>query len=418
MHRFRWLGLLIVALLVVGSVLAQAGTPWVAFVNESGQLVVTDANGASRWIVTNPGEILHPVLGYSWSPDGTHLLVATQDGAGALLRLGDVSSQTLTDFGRLDGAYLSGGIWQNANTVLLSDGQTVYAATQQGQTPIGVGALASPYADVTNATLPANALPLSWQGGRYALGNTALPGDQPDVRADNGGLWASNAPLVAYGAFDEDGASAVYVANGQTGATVRFNSGGRTPIFPEGWLPNTSQLLFRDGAGQIRAVDVGCLLSSCGSDPFEASVVILPASASEVQASANQLLYRDQDQIWRAPLGCIAQQNCYETAQAVGANAAPRTPLLVRGNTALYTAYGASQMDTADRTVYGLDLNCGDCTAQPLVSNASAVSLDASGLNAVVESPGQGIALLRTSDLSQIYLAGPSTKSALVRWNR
>lgn len=416
MHVYRWLGLLIVALLVVGSVLAQAGTPWVAFVNESGQLVVTDANGSSRWIVTNPGERLHPTLGYTWSPDGTHLLVATQDGAGALLRLGDVNSQTLSDFGRLDGSYLSGGLWQNNNTVLISDGQTVYAATAQGQTPIGAGALVSPYADVAAAALPANALPLSWQGSNYALGNTALPGEQSDARADS--VWASNAPLVAYGAFDDDGASAVYVANAQTGATVRFNSGGRTPIFPEGWLPNTSQLLFRDGSGQIRWVDVGCLLSSCGSDPFAASVVILPASASEVQASANQLLYRDQDQIWRTSLGCIQQQNCYETAQSVGANAAPRTPLLVRGSTALYTAYGASQMDTSDRTVYGLDLNCGDCTAQPLVSNATAVSLDASGQNAVVESAGQGIALLRVNDLSQVYLAGPSTKSAYVRWNR
>jgi len=418
MHRFRWLWLLIVALLVVGSVVAQAAAPWVAFVNESGQLVVTDANGASRWIVTNPGEQLHPILGYTWSPDGTRLLVATQDGAGALLRLGDVSSQTLTDFGRLDGSYLSGGLWQNANTVLLSDGQTVYAATPQGQTPIGVGALASPYADVTNAALPANALPLSWQGGRYTLGNTALPGDQPDARADNGGLWTLNNPLVAYGAFDEDGASAVYVANAQTGATVRFNSGGRTPIFPEVWLPSSSHLLFRDGAGQIRGVDLSCLLSSCGSDPFAASVVILPASVSEVQTSATQLLYRDQDQIWRTSLGCIAQQNCYDSAQAIGANAAPRTPLLVRGNTVLYTAYGTSQMDTSDRTVYGLDLNCGDCTAQPLVSNATAISLDGSGQNAVVESAGQGIALLRMNDLSQVYLAGPSTKGAFVRWNR
>jgi hypothetical protein len=210
----------------------------------------------------------------------------------------------------------------------------------------------------------------------------------------------------------------VYVANGQTGTAVRFNSGGRTPIFPEVWLPNTSQLLFRDGSGQIRWVDVGCLLSSCGSDPFEASVVILPASVSEVQASANQLLYNDQDQIWRAPLGCMAQQNCFETAQMVGANAAPRTPLLVSGSRALYTAYSASQMDSADRTIYGLDLNCGDCTAQPLISNAAAVSLDASGQNAVVESAGQGVALLRINDLSQVYLAGPSTNSALIRWNR
>lgn len=418
MQYVRWLGLLIVALLVVGSVVAQSGTPWVAFVNESGQLVVTDANGASRWIVTNPGEKLHPTLGYTWSPDGAHLLVATQDGAGALLRLGDVNSQSLTDFGRLDGSSLSGGLWQNNNTILLSDGQTVYAATPQGQTPIGVGALASPFADVTNPTLPSNALPLSWQGSAYALGSTALPGDQPDSQADNGGLWASSAPLVAYAAFDDDGASAVYVANAQTGATVRFNSGGRTPIFPEEWLPNSAQLLFRDGSGQIRWVDVNCLLSSCGSDPFAASVVILPASASDVQASANQLLYRDQDQIWRASLGCIQQQNCYDTAQLVGSNAAPRTPLLVRGSTALYTAYGSSQMDTSDRTVYGLDLTCGDCSAQPLVSNATAVSLDASGQNAVVESAGQGIALLRVNDLSQVYLAGPSTNSAYVRWNR
>ena len=90
----------------------------------------------------------------------------------------------------------------------------------------------------------------------------------------------------------------------------------------------------------------------------------------------------------------------------------------MRGSTALYTAYGASQMDTSDRTVYGLDLNCGECAAQPLVSNATAVSLDASGQNAVVESAGQGIALLRVNDLSQVYLAGPSTNSAYVRWNR
>ncbi len=414
MQSLRWLGLLFVALLVVGSVVAQAGTPWVAFVNESGQLVVTDANGASRWIVTNPGEALHPTVGYTWSPDGVHLLVATQDGSGAVLRLGDVQRQALTDFGRLDGASLSGGLWQNANIVLLSDGQTVYSVTAQGQTPIGTGSLISPYSDHVDSSLPANALPLAWQNGSYTLGANALPGDQSDA---SGGLWATNVPLVAYGAFDTDGASAVYVANGQTGQAIRFNSGGRTPIFPEGWLPNTSQLFFRDGAGQIRWVDVGCLLSGCGDDPFAASVVILPASASDVHAAANQIVYRDQDQIWRASLTCIAQQSCVQSAQQVGSNAAPRTGLLVQGNMAVYTAYGASQMDTSDRTVYGLDLTCADCTAQPLLSNGTAVSLDAAGQNAVIESAGQGIALLRLNDLSQVFLAAPTTNSALVRWN-
>lgn len=416
MVRYRWLGLLIVMLVVVGSVLAQAGTPWVAFVNESGQLVVTDANGASRWIVTNPGESLHPTLGYTWSPDGTRLLVATQDGGGALLRIGDVQSQTLTDFGHLDGSSLSGGLWQNANTVALSDGQTVFAVSAQGQTPIGTGRLPSPYVDMTTSTLPANALPLAWQSGSYTLGGTVLPGDQPDATSDSG-LWATNAPLVAYAAFDDDGASAVYVANGQTGQTVHFNSGGRTPIFPEGWIPDSTELLFRDGAGQIRWVDVGCLLSGCGSDPFEASLVILPASASEAQASANQLVYRNQDQIWRVSLGCIGQQTCVDAAVAVGANAAPRTPLLVRGSTALYTAYSASQLDTNDRTVYSVNLSCGDCAAQALLSGATALSLDATGRNSVVQSV-DGIALLRLDDLSQIYLSGPSTNGVLVRWNR
>jgi len=292
----------------------------------------------------------------------------------------------------------------------------VYAVSGQGQTPIGSGRLASPYADMTTASLPANALPLGWQSGTYVLGTTALPGDQPDATSDSG-LWATRDPLVAYGAFDDDGASAVYVANGQTGETVRFNSGGRTPIFPEGWIPDSTELLFRDGAGQIRWVDVGCLLSGCGSDPFEASVVILPASASDAQASANQLVYRNQDQIWRVSLSCITQQTCVDAAVAVGSNAAPRTPLLVRGTTALYTAYSASQLDTNDRTVYSLDLSCGDCAAQALLTGATALTLDAGGRNAVVQS-ADGIALLRLDDLSQIYLSGPSTNGLLVRWNR
>ena len=63
MQYFRWLGLLIVALLVVGSVVAQSGTPWVAFVNESGQLVVVDPSGIVKGPKSPDGACSAKLLG-------------------------------------------------------------------------------------------------------------------------------------------------------------------------------------------------------------------------------------------------------------------------------------------------------------------------------------------------------------------
>lgn len=62
--------IVICLLLIPTSIQAQLGPPQVAYLNSSGQLIVAGADGVTRWIISNPGETLHPTVGYTWSPDG------------------------------------------------------------------------------------------------------------------------------------------------------------------------------------------------------------------------------------------------------------------------------------------------------------------------------------------------------------
>jgi hypothetical protein len=110
----------ILSLVLVGGAAAQ-NRAWVAFVNASGQLIVSSADGGYRWIVTNPGEYLVEPIGFTWSPNGAQLFFAVSTGGGANARIADVGSQTVLDLGVIGASSLSGGAWT-------ADGQGVLAA--------------------------------------------------------------------------------------------------------------------------------------------------------------------------------------------------------------------------------------------------------------------------------------------------
>jgi hypothetical protein len=416
------LAVLLLALIV--PVWAQSGS-LVAFVNNSGQLVVASMDGNTRWIVTNPGETLHPALGYSWSPDGRQLFFAVQQGDGSVsLRVGDVASQSAADIGQASGN-LSGGDWAG-NSVLVADGAQIGGYGSGGAAGLvqGSAALVSSFADrQPNLAVPANVSSQTlfyWQDGGYVLnvsGNPiALPGSQPDPRTRNSGLWSADGSLVAYSAYGDDGNTAVYVAN-TAGQTLTLSSGRTTPVFPEGWIANNPWLMYRDGAGQVRAADVGCLRSGCGDNPLANGAVLAPASATEVQAEGNAVFFRDGNSIRAVPLSCINDNSCLNSAVSIGEQAAPETILDVNGGTVVYTAYTQDAFNAADREIRVGSAGCLDCALATVIPGATAGLVSPDGRYVVADILGDGLYAVNLSDLTRVYLSGAGADVLKARWN-
>ncbi len=430
----RWAQVLIVFLLLTSiSASAQGGAPLIAFVNSSNQLVVSSADGAYRWIVTNPGETLLDPPGYHWSADGRQLFFAIRDGAEASLRIADAGSQTVREIGRT-AETITGGGWAGGSMILASgsriarypaDGSgAVDALVQDGGLSFFVSG-ARPHLQDERSLSP---------DGRYALyliasnrnyAAAALDGSATTVvpltnepNAVQSGLWADNAPLVAFWGYGAT--SNLAVANAATGATLLLDSGRSVPITPLAWRPGTTQLIYRDAGGFARIADVGCLLSGCADNPLQSGGELLPASAADVQTDGTWVYYRDGEQIQALNLGCVGSNNCLSSAVALGANAAPGTIMHVSGGRLAYTAYASDPNNPADRQVSVVDLVClgnpATCSATPVLSGATAGLVSPDGRYVVVEMAAGGLNVLDITSGATAYLSDAGARLLSARW--
>ncbi len=388
----------VVALLAafIVPVMAQGNATRLAYVNGSGQLVIINADGANRWIVTNPGEQLAANVELAWSPNGRQLFFAVQQGGQTELRLANTNDQSVTTLVALGG--VSGGEWT-------SDSAGIIVGTPDGLLRLDLNARQAevlvPGGQFINGSVIAptgNAL-FFYQNGSFTVRSqngtvTALPG-RNNVSAANVGLWAPRQPFVAYWAFNDRGNSTINVANATTAETVIIDSQSAVPVTPLSWIPGTTQLIYRSATG-VMAVDVGCLQNGCGAVPTP--VQILPVTAGNLAASGNgALLYSDGNVVFSVGSACVAAGDCTQNRVELG-------PLA--GNTVATAARNTAAFTTSDGTVQLVnDLGCvgsGNCT------------LTATGLNGTVFSmaPAGNHLLVDTRDALQLVDASSGSVAA------
>lgn len=401
----------------------------VAFVNGSGQLVVSSSDGSFRWIITNPGELLVDPVGYTWSADGNRVFFAVDLGAEVSLRVADIAAQSISELGKVPNNGLSGGQWIGSGVVIANGDRMSYIDTDNGavtdlisgQGNIG---LLSPYANgdpnlaPTSSVSPAGDYVFYQQGdGRYAVASLSsgtafpLPGvNEPNARLN--GLWSDITSLVAYWGFE--GNSILSVTDAANGTTVTLDSGRTTPINPIAWREGTSQLLYRDGAGVVRLADVSCLFSGCTSNPLESGVEVLPASAMDVLVDGDWVFYREGDAVFALSLGCADSGTCAGSAAQLGGGPAPGTMIHAAGGTLAYTAG-----DSYSREVRIVPLDClssGGCSPQTALTGAAAGLVSPDGASVVVDQTGVGLNVLNLSSGTTTYLSDGGAL-ATARWN-
>jgi len=421
--------------LVLQPASAQQGGPFLALVNGSGQLVIGSADGSFRWIVTNPGEPLHPALGFSWSPWGSRLFFAVGGGETSL-RVADVGSQSVSEIGRVSGA-VTGGYWTpDGNGILIAPANRLLVYPASGGEPLEL-ASASETIVLRSPFDAASERPNLLQGRNmssgqflfYAQGNSNVVqalGGQPvmiaggDPAAQFNGLWADAAPLVAYSGLS--GNSFLAVANAMTGDTLVLDSGRLAPIMPLLWRPGTLQLIYRDATSFIRIADLSCMMGQCPGNPFDSGLELIPASATDVQADNAALYYVDGGAVYALPLSCVDAGNCAGMALTLGTNVAPQSMMDVAGRTLVYTAYTQDPYNAADREVRVVDLAClGNppaCGARTVLTGATAGLLSPDGGYVVVERGG-ALHTLRLSDGQLAHQAegGGPTMLSRARWS-
>jgi len=311
----RWGRLLVVfsLLLMIVAVGVQAqGSPLLAFVNSSGQLVVSSADGGFRWIVTNPGETL--VNGYHWS--GSRLFFAVRDGGEISLRVGDANSQRVTEIGRGAGSTVSfGGFTQNSLIAAIDDRINIYPLNGSGGFETGVSG------ELVETSTDGDAIFLRGSDGNYALlspdgANRTPLGFGNDPNSPFLSLWSDTGSLVAYADFGNGSGLAVTDAN--TGETVTLNSDGSIPLIPLAWAG--TNLIYRGTGGVIRIADMSCL--NCGSNPLENGVDLLPGSATDIQIDDAQAYFIIEDNsgnenVATVDLACVARNDCLSSMELI-----------------------------------------------------------------------------------------------------
>lgn len=412
--------LCVILTLFILPVQAQAGA-LAAFINSSGQLVVASADGNLRWIVTNPGESLHPNLGYAWSPNGDELFFAVQTGGGVSLRIGDIDTQSAREIA-VESGNLSGGEWTD-NGILIASGSTLRFYQADGSvTGTDAGAPVQVLSRHADARLSAaSGAVIFWQAGSFHLlrrdGSVVNLAGSSDAAGLENALWSQDAPLVAYSAFNEQSNRILVVAT-TNGEAIGLSSGRSTPLTPVAWLPGTTQLLYYGADYQIYLADVGCVVNGCGANPLESGVVVLPASAVEVRPTRNTLFFRDGEQIRGVRLNCVGANNCLDSAFTVGTQAVADASLSLRGNTLVYTAYSQDVFNRNDRTIWRVDVSCApDCAAQPLLVGAVNGALSPDGRVLIADILGSGLHVVALADLRQVMLSGSGAALAAARWN-
>ncbi|MEO8395689.1 MAG: hypothetical protein ABI700_22030 [Chloroflexota bacterium] len=344
---------------------ALQATSLVAFVNGSGQLIVSSGDGTSfRWIVTNPGEKLagEPV----WV--GNQVLFAV----GNSLRAGNLNQQNVGEVGQASGALLS----------VSPDGNSLFYQGQDG----GYG---------LQSTDGSGATPLTLTNDRGALYS---------------GLWSGT--KVAYWGYA--GNSTLAVTDTASQQTVTLDSGRSTPITPLAWRPGTAQLIFRDATGSIRLADLACLRGSCSNNPLE-NATVLALADTDVATDGTWLFYRADGNINAVNLDCGTSCN----GVAIATNAAPQTALSAAGGTLVYTAYQQNPNDPSDREVRVLNLGCvnnpSSCAPQAVLSGAVAGAISSDGRFAVVQT-SSGLNSLDLSSGATAYLSDAGAALSDAHW--
>jgi len=430
-----WVALCLLLIVLVTPAAAQGGV-LVAFVNTSGQLIVSDNTGGYRWIVTNPGEYLVDPVGYSWSPDGQALFFAVDIGGVASLRFGDVNGMNTHEVGQVSTGGLSGGSWDSSSGgVIVSADNVIRYYGVGGDVFDIVGGQAgasvfSPYSD-NRPNLPA-ASALSPDGrflfyqqsdGRYAVmglnggGAFPLPGvNDPNTRQS--GLWADGAPFVAYWGYE--GNAILSVTNAENGQTVTLDSGRAAPITPILWRPGTTQLLYRGATGYVQAADVSCLFNGCGANPLDSGVQVLPPTAGEIQTDGSFVYYQDGTTVFALPFSCIDSTSC-GTGAVIGSNAAPGTLVSINNRLLAYTGYASNPNDVNDRVALFVALDgcqAGGCTAFTSIAGAQTGLVAPDGSTVVVDQVGVGMNAVNVFSGQSGYLSDSLGQQglALARW--
>ena len=390
--------------LLISPVGAQAAG-YVAFVNSSGQLVVSSADGGYRWIVTNPGESL--LGGYQWA--GDELFFAVDDGAGYSFRVGSVNAQNVTEIGRAAGGFYAGAVF-TGDQAFVSVGGTI--SVYPGGSAVAGGDLPAASLGVASGSMI-----LARGNGQYQLvgadGSVVPLGAANDPGSPYIALWSGRAPLVAYA--DYGFGSGLGVTNANTGETVALDDNGSIPLLPLTWAG--TDLIYRGTGGVIRLVDLGCLQGGGCGDPFGASVDLLPGSAEDVHTDGSWVYFRDGESIGAVDLGCVNRGDCLNSAQTLGIAAAPETALHVGGRILIYTGYTSNPYDPADREVRAVDLGCLGNSCNPVtVSAGTAGGLDPAGNAVVVQDAVGGLSVLSLRNGSAAYLSDGGDLSE-ARWS-
>ena len=403
--------ILILVVLTIPLLVSAQGTPHVAFINGSGQLVVASGDGNTRWIVTNPGEFLNATLGFSWSPDNARLFFAVDTGGAVSLRVGDVAGMSIVEIGQVSGN-ISGGEWTNRGEVLVGSSSGVALYSNNGITPIINSASAQVVTPFVNErpnlaqpnSMAGNSL-FFWQDGMWQTQNGALISNN-DPNARGSGLWSDDDSMVAYWGTDGSG-SLLSVLNVNSGQSITLSTGRSAPVTPIDWVNNSSFLVYRDANGDAKVTDMACLASGCNHHPLESGITLLPASASDAQIVGNRAYYRDGDNLFGVDVGCVNADTCLSDSFQIANNVAPLTLFDVEGDTLVYTAFTSDANNPNDRYVQVVSTNClPDCAPQTLVPNAVSGLLSPDGQYVVVDVADNGLNIVRISDLNAVYLSG------------
>jgi hypothetical protein len=241
-----------------------------------------------------------------------------------------------------------------------------------------------------------------------------------EIDAARSGLWSGD--MVAYWG-NLDGAVTLAVTHTDSDQTLQLSANSATPIQPMVWVPDSTQLVYRGASGDFFLADVGCLQTTCESNPLDQGIALMPASATDVQIVGGWGYYRDGRQIRAVPLACTQNDTCFSEAITLGTNAAPRTLMHVVDDILIYTAFRANSGDATDRVVRIVDTTClpDGCQAVDLLDRATAGLISPDGNYVVVDIVGEGLHTLNLTSLDRQYLTaitGLPTESLIhARWN-
>lgn len=363
------LALLVLALSGLRTSNAQGAEELVLFVNNSGQLIVSNSAVSARWIVTNPGEQIVAGGQPDWLPGQRNILYGIQ--ASGMISVRAANITTIVE-----------GILE-VGTV---------TASLAGIAPDGRSALIL-------------------QNGTYGLqsltNNTVTPLGLTSEPGGGAPLWSPDSRLVAYWGYQNS--TALAVTNAATGASLTFESGFNTPVLPLAWAQDNTSLLFRSASG-VWLAEVGCLLGSCAGDELTRAISVLPGTVTTVVVDDNTVYFGDGSMIAAAAFGCAGI--CTENATVIATDALGGGRFDVADGQLIYT--------TNTNAVHGVDLACvpsGGCQAQVLVPNARAGALSGSGTSAVVAVNG-GISVLDIATRTLTALTDDDRYFELARWNR